>query len=160
MNNSNTQLPVEWRNKIDKEAEEAARWQFHPEYSRDANTACQICYRAGATAYATKLHQLQRENEELKRWKMEAVDLLTPINAYAHKHLEVNLGDSCTRVVLAELDRLRTDSIINDAAVSELNAQNNEAKALLNEVFQKRETGLLPDRFIYEKIKKFLYGEE
>jgi hypothetical protein len=30
---------------------------------------------------------------------------------------------------------------------------------LLREVFQKHESGLLPDRFVYDKIKKFLYGE-
>lgn len=35
--------------------------------------------------------------------------------------------------------------------------QNKEAKNLLNEVFQKHESGLLPDRFVYEKIKEFLY---
>lgn len=32
-----------------------------------------------------------------------------------------------------------------------------EAKNLLHEVFQKHESGLLPDRFVYEKIKSFLY---
>lgn len=35
----------------------------------------------------------------------------------------------------------------------------NEAKKLLDEVFRKHESGLLPDRFIYEKIKTFLNGE-
>lgn len=35
--------------------------------------------------------------------------------------------------------------------------QNKEAKNLLHEVFQKHESGLLPDRFVYEKIKSFLY---
>jgi hypothetical protein len=34
-----------------------------------------------------------------------------------------------------------------------------ESAQLLFEVFQKHESGLLPDRFVYEKIKKFLYGE-
>lgn len=34
-----------------------------------------------------------------------------------------------------------------------------EAKKLLTEVFQKHESGLLPDRFVYDKIKTFLYGE-
>lgn len=38
-------------------------------------------------------------------------------------------------------------------------AELKEAKKLLNEVFRKHESGLLPDRFIYEKIKSFLYGE-
>lgn len=33
------------------------------------------------------------------------------------------------------------------------------ASYLLIEVLTKHESGLLPDRFIYEKIKKFLYGE-
>lgn len=34
-----------------------------------------------------------------------------------------------------------------------------EAAHLLHEVFQKHESGLLPDRFIYNKIKMFLYGK-
>jgi hypothetical protein len=34
-----------------------------------------------------------------------------------------------------------------------------DAIDLLRKVFQKHESGLLPDRFIYEKIKRFLYGE-
>jgi hypothetical protein len=34
-----------------------------------------------------------------------------------------------------------------------------ESRDLLAEVFQKHESGLLPDRFVYDKIKKFLYGE-
>lgn len=37
--------------------------------------------------------------------------------------------------------------------------ENAEAKKLLNEVFQKHESGLLPDRFVYDKIKEFLYPE-
>lgn len=32
-----------------------------------------------------------------------------------------------------------------------------EAKKLLDEVFRKHEAGLLTDRFVYEKIKDFLY---
>jgi hypothetical protein len=34
-----------------------------------------------------------------------------------------------------------------------------DAIDLLREVFQKHESGLLPDRFVYDKIKRFLYGE-
>ena len=40
-----------------------------------------------------------------------------------------------------------------------LNAQATGWRPLLEEVFQKHESGLLPDRFVYDKIKKFLYGE-
>jgi hypothetical protein len=32
-----------------------------------------------------------------------------------------------------------------------------ESRKLLDEVFRKHESGLLPDRFVYEKIKSFLY---
>lgn len=45
------------------------------------------------------------------------------------------------------------------AALENLAGKHYEAKELLNEVFCKHESGLLPDRFIYEKIKTFLYGE-
>lgn len=36
-------------------------------------------------------------------------------------------------------------------------AERSEARKLLDEVFRKHEAGLLPDRFIYEKIKAFLF---
>jgi hypothetical protein len=91
----------------------------------------------GATAYANKLLQEQQENSELKRWKEEAKAILTPIWDYADT-LKVPLGASKTEAVIKHVD---------------------DAKALLTEVFQKHESGLLPDRFIYEKIKTFLYGE-
>jgi hypothetical protein len=66
---------------------------------------------AGATEYATKLNLLQQENEELIRWKMEAVEFQIPIISYCHKHLEVKIGDSSTALVIAELDRLRQENI-------------------------------------------------
>lgn len=47
------------------------------------------------------------ELQELRLWKMEAVEALTPISAYAHKHLECKVGDRYTDLVLAELDRLK-----------------------------------------------------
>jgi hypothetical protein len=43
---------------------------------------------------------------------------------------------------------------------NELATKHVESIDLLTEVFQKHESGLLPDRFIYEKIKCFLYGEK
>lgn len=50
-------------------------------------------------------------------------------------------------------------AIQSDKERKEANDQLREAKKLLNEVFRKHEAGLLPDRFIYENIKTFLYGE-
>lgn len=47
----------------------------------------------------------------------------------------------------------------SDKQRKESNDELREAKKLLNEVCRKHEAGLLPDRFIYEKIKSFLYGE-
>lgn len=43
--------------------------------------------------------------------------------------------------------------------IEALIAKGKVSRDLLDEVFRKHETGLLPDRFIYEKIKKFLHGE-
>jgi hypothetical protein len=106
----NTQLPAETLAEIELKAEHEAALHFHPEHSRDQNTACRICYRNGAKEYATNLHQVEKERDELRHWKMEAVELQIPIIAYVHKHLECNVGDSCTALVVAELDRLRDEN--------------------------------------------------
>lgn len=57
------------------------------------------------------------------------------------------------------VEELKKVAIESDKQRKEANEQLREAKKLLNEVFRKHEAGLLPDRFIYEKIKTFLYGE-
>lgn len=69
-------------------------------------------YIAGATEYATKLHQVEQEREDIKK--------------------EKSIFERNELIMIT----------------------------LLKEVFLKHESGLLPDRFIYEKIKRFLYGEE
>ncbi len=101
--------------------------------------------------YATKLHEAQRENDELKRWKLEAIEFQIPIISYAHKHLEVCLSDSCSKLVVSELDRLRVEN-------EKMKALASGWRPLLEEVLSKHESGLLPDRFVYDKIKRFLYG--
>lgn len=55
-------------------------------------------------------NELVAENEALRLWKMEAVEKLTPISAYCHKHLEVGLEDNHSLLVIAELDRLRQEN--------------------------------------------------
>lgn len=50
------------------------------------------------------------ELEHLRRWKMEAAELLTKINSYAHKHLEMKLGECAVEFVIdrcKELDRIK-----------------------------------------------------
>ena len=59
-------MKPETQRQIVYEAEAAARLQFHPEHSRDAFTACTICYRQGAIAYAEKVEQLEQEVERIK----------------------------------------------------------------------------------------------
>lgn len=86
-------------------------------------------YIDGATAYATKLIEVRQENDSLTN--------------QLKKHGEVS--NENIKLLRRENEKLRVDR--------------NEAKKLLDEVFRKHEAGLLPDRFIYEKIKTFLYGE-
>jgi hypothetical protein len=52
------------------------------------------------TAWASKLHEAEQEIAQLKRWKIEAAELLTPINAYVHKHIEKSLGQCSVKLVL------------------------------------------------------------
>jgi hypothetical protein len=58
--------------------------------------------------------------------------------------------DYVEQFIKVPLGKSKTEAVIKHAE---------DAKDLLREVFQKHETGLLPDRFVYEKIKKFLYGK-
>lgn len=105
--------------------------------------------------YAAKLHQVEQENEQLRGWKMEAAELLTKIHSYAHKHLEIKLGQCTVEFVIGrakERDELKEEN-------AKLKEQATGWRPLLEEVLSKHESGLLPDRFIYEKIKTFLYGE-
>lgn len=94
-----------------------------------------------AAEYAKKLQQAEQEIEQLKRWKMEAVELLNPILEYGqYKEAAIPSGQSITNVVLERCKRL-------DAA-----------HALLSKFISRHEAGLLPDRFIYDEIKTFLDG--
>lgn len=92
--------------------------------------------------YATKLHQVEQENAHLKRWKMEATELLTPIHAYVHKNMEVSLGQCNVKLVLDRCKQYET------------------ARTLLEKVAYRHEGGLLPDRLLYNEIKTFLDGEK
>lgn len=67
-----TQLPVEKFNLIDKEAINY--------FIAAPLVSSYIAYRAGATAYATKLHGAQQEIENLKRWKEDAKSLLAIVH--------------------------------------------------------------------------------
>lgn len=138
MGNNNT-LPVEVLEQINKDSVTAFPNSFPHNIS---HTKAVNGYRAGycraAIEYATKLQEAKREIKTLTTWKQEATTILDPIFNYAEHIINVPLGKS------------KTEAVVKHAE---------DAKVLLNEVFQKHESGLLPDRFIYNKIKMFLYGE-
>ena len=62
------------------------------------------------TTYAKKYYKLEQENEQLKRWKAEAAETLSGIIGYAHKNLEVGLGQSITEAVLKHIESLKAQS--------------------------------------------------
>lgn len=102
------------------------------------------------TAYATKLHQVEKENEQLRGWKMEAAELLTKIHSYAHKHLEIKLGQCTVEFVIGrakERDELKEEN-------AKLKEQATGWRPLLEDVLK-----VTKDKYMYYRIKKFLYGE-
>jgi hypothetical protein len=109
----------------------------------------------GATEYAIKLHEAQQENEQLRRWKTEAAELLTKINSYAHKHLEIKLGQCAVDFVIAqakERDELKQEN-------ERLKAIANLWRPLMEEAIRQDSLyGHVPVETI-NKIKRFLYGE-
>lgn len=136
---NNTQLPVEVVDDIKEKAELSTDFLSNNEaHSRVYLKGYKQGWVDGATEYATKLHESHKEVNRLTNWKQEAKDILNPIWNYAEQHINVPLGKSKTEAVIKHVI---------------------EAKDLLTEVFQKHESGLLPDRFVYDKIKKYLHGE-
>lgn len=120
MEQNNNTLPAEVVDEINLSAKAFAAGMWPGIGKHDANQRIYVesVWEAGATEWASKLHELQKE---LK--------------------LATHSSDAYKK-----------------AFVEKVEWQDN-AKVLLAEVFQKHESGLLPDRFVYEKIKKFLYGE-
>lgn len=109
-------------------------------------------YQEGATAWAgwkVKYDELAIENENLRRWKMEAAELLTKIHSYAHKHLEIKLGTSTVEFVISmakERDALKERA--------------HTLATILQEFVSNHEAGLLPNRFVYDKAIKILNDEK
>lgn len=116
-------------------------WEgFEQQISYPKYYESEIKARRQVTEYAAKLHQAEQENAQLKRWKMEAAELLTPIHAYVHKNMEVSLGQCNVKLVL---DRCK---------------QYDAARALLEKIKNRYEAGLIDDTPFYDEIKQFLDG--
>ncbi len=107
-------------------------------------------YIAGATEYATKLHELQQEFTNIrnanKRWE-ESFNMAQRGYDAAYDDLQ-NLKEQFDH----EMQK-------NFQTITAERTTLNDAKSLLELVRIRHESGLLPDRFVYDKIKKFLYGE-
>jgi seryl-tRNA synthetase len=98
MENNTQELPMAWTVKIERDAEKAARLQFHPEHSRDQNTACRITYRNGAMAYAPWLYTCQMNYAGLKTKHDELQQQFAEFK---------NLSASETRLMLEEQAKLQ-----------------------------------------------------
>lgn len=152
-----TQLPITIEVEIDKRMLELIPPElcFEGDQTYDLAASKRYEVQEVITAYATKLHQVEQENAELRRWKMEAAELLTKIHSYAHKHLEIKLGESIVDFVIArakERDELKRQ---ND----KMKEQAEGWRPLLEKVLVMNEMwGDLPGEFINE-VKKYLYGE-
>lgn len=151
----NTQLPVEVVEEIEQQADSYADKYMNGRVNTHEHGLISEVWAVCATAYATKLHQVEQENADLRRWKIEAAELLTKIHAYAHKHLEIKLGESIVDFVIArakERDELKHQ---ND----KLKQQATGWRPLLEEVLKEDKTfGTISNPTI-KKITKFLYGE-
>jgi hypothetical protein len=132
---------------VSKEGNWSRGWQNHQVEWLDE---------AGATEYATKLHQARQEIEELKRWKEEAKQLLSPVWDFADKNLGVPLGECKVNAVMKCIEK--TDKVL--ALYKQADKTNSDlierAVTLLEKVKSRHEAGLLPDRFLYDEIKQFL----
>jgi hypothetical protein len=86
-------------------------------------------------------------NRQLHDWELAHEVYKDAAEAYVEKWQEAEASAKARGEIITQLNNRLTN----------LETEKNEAKKLLDEVFRKHESGLLPDRFVYEKIKSFLY---
>jgi hypothetical protein len=104
----NTQLPAEVIQRINDDSLKVYPYKEGYNTSTpgltqltDVNTKNRKVWREGATEYATKLHQSEQEIAQLKQWKSEASELLSPILDYGQsKEADIPLGKIITNTVL------------------------------------------------------------
>jgi hypothetical protein len=154
MENKDTQLPA----KVVEEINEKALRSYPPELHHvQGETPIDLAeprrhyWLAGATEYAIKLHACDKTNsaleeknrgleEEIKRlneWQERAKKLLNPIWDFADKNIDMVAGESKTAAVINYI---------------------HQARAILRKVMIRHESGLLPNRLLYNEIKAFLDG--
>lgn len=97
------ELPVQLLESIANEAKEVAKDKCsNRTYSY--TLGYEDGYFIGATSYVewkVKYDELKAENEQLRRWKAEALMLLSLVDAYADKHPEIKLGQGKVEFTIA-----------------------------------------------------------
>jgi hypothetical protein len=145
-----TQLPAEVLDRINTEAtiatdkEEIRLRGAYPDGAYGPMIARLNGFKQGvitcATEYATKLHQVEQENTQLKQWKKEQLLVWGPLYDYGLNSGELKVGGSIPAFILERCKQF------------------DQACALLTEVLVMNEMwGDLPGEFI-EKVKTFLDG--
>jgi chromosome segregation ATPase len=143
MNNTTPKLPAEVADKIFQEAQDMLAYAPDNKHS----------YIKGATSYATKLHQLNEDYDKLRE------EFTLRMKDISELEETIKVLDHDNTRLKGEMEGYKTACDDLTKELSKVDVDQVIAKSLLDEVFRKHESGLLPDRFIYEKIKHFLYGE-
>jgi hypothetical protein len=99
------------------------------------------------TSYAIKLQAAEREVAEMKRWKAEAIRLLSKIDDYADDHPGIKLG---MNKVDFTIDRAMSFDKTKEQATG--------WRPLLEAVLNDWNSSVLKSE-LKDKIRKFLYGE-
>lgn len=133
------QLPAEVVVEINKKAEDYMGYidMSSASYSDIEPYEVKDAWKAGATEYATKLQQAQQEIESL-----------------------TNQLKNHGKVADENMKLLRQENEDKDLLIEMYNVKHNTARALLSKFISRHEAGLLPDRFLYDEIKKFLDGKK
>lgn len=132
--NNITQLPIELMNEINEKAEVYID-HIHCHVGDMEHEA----YIAGATEYATKLHQEQQENAELRQWKKEQLLVWGPLHEYGLSCDELKIGESISAFILNRCKRFE------------------QAQKVFEKVIDLYD--LTPEDELYNEIKTFLDGK-
>jgi hypothetical protein len=131
-----TQLPDEVVRRIWREAEGYAEDKVKA--INEEHFSVYNAYIAGATEYATKL-QLEKDDNQVN---LQEITNLSNLVKEKDERIRL-LTKAC-----GEFDKENQDNYRG----------RKEARALLEKFISRHESGLLPDRFIYNEIKQYLNG--
>lgn len=133
---TNDKLPEEMQEQIKQQAEDFANSHVNGRAQPDIWETVFRANEAGATAYATRLHKLQVEFNNIRK-------------ANQRWEESFNMAQRGYDAAYNDLQKLNTEH-------QELRERSDRIKTILQEFVSKHEAGLLPDRFVYEKAINIL----